>query len=62
MKAASEELGNTPTVCRQSYIDPRLLDAYDHGETIDPNRSWRPPRPRSGPCSTDNDPGAVRMT
>ncbi|MBT2501965.1 DNA topoisomerase IB [Curtobacterium sp. ISL-83] len=38
VKAASDELGNTPTVCRQSYIDPRLLDAYDHGETIDPNR------------------------
>ncbi len=38
VKAASEELGNTPTVCRQSYIDPRLLDAYEHGETIDPAR------------------------
>ncbi len=38
VKAASEELGNTPTVCRQSYIDPRLLDAYQHGETIDPER------------------------
>jgi DNA topoisomerase-1 len=25
-------------VCRQSYIDPRLLDAYEHGETIDPAR------------------------
>jgi DNA topoisomerase I len=31
-------LGNTPTVARQSYIDPRLLDAYDHGQTIDPDR------------------------
>jgi DNA topoisomerase-1 len=38
VKAASEVLGNTPTVCRQSYIDPRLLDAYNHGETIDPER------------------------
>ena len=38
VKAASEVLGNTPTVCRQSYIDPRLLDAYHHGETIDPER------------------------
>ena len=38
VKAASEVLGNTPTVARQSYIDPRLLDAYEHGETIDPDR------------------------
>ncbi|WP_258367448.1 DNA topoisomerase IB [Curtobacterium sp. MCBD17_008] len=38
VKAASEVLGNTPTVARQSYIDPRLLDAYEHGETIDPSR------------------------
>ncbi|PZE57671.1 DNA topoisomerase IB [Curtobacterium sp. MCPF17_047] len=38
VKAASEVLGNTPTVARQSYIDPRLLDAYEHGETIDPRR------------------------
>ncbi|OIH95366.1 DNA topoisomerase IB [Curtobacterium sp. MCBA15_001] len=38
VKAASGVLGNTPTVARASYIDPRLLDAYDHGETIDPAR------------------------
>lgn len=38
VKAASEVLGNTPTVARQSYVDPRLLDAYQHGETIDPKR------------------------
>lgn len=38
VKAASEVLGNTPTVARASYVDPRLLDAYEHGETIDPAR------------------------
>jgi len=38
VRAASEVLGNTPTVARQSYVDPRLLDAYEHGETIDPAR------------------------
>ena len=27
-------LGNTPTVARSSYIDPRVLDAYDAGLTI----------------------------
>jgi DNA topoisomerase IB len=27
-------LGNTPTVCRSSYIDPRVIDAYNDGVTI----------------------------
>jgi hypothetical protein len=29
-------LGNTPTVCRASYIDPRVLDAFDGGLTVRP--------------------------
>ncbi len=32
----SEALGNTPAVCRASYIDPRVLDRYRDGATIDP--------------------------
>ena len=27
-------LGNTPAVCRASYIDPRVIDLYDDGFTI----------------------------
>jgi DNA topoisomerase IB len=27
-------LGNTPTVCRASYIDPRVIDRYNDGVTI----------------------------
>jgi DNA topoisomerase IB len=27
-------LGNTPTIARASYIDPRVLDLYEAGETI----------------------------
>jgi DNA topoisomerase IB len=27
-------LGNTPTVCRASYIDPRIFDRFDSGLTI----------------------------
>jgi DNA topoisomerase-1 len=34
VKAVSEYLGNTPAVCRKSYIDPKLLDRFDAGETI----------------------------
>jgi DNA topoisomerase-1 len=29
-------LGNTPAVCRTSYIDPRVFDAFDAGLTIRP--------------------------
>jgi DNA topoisomerase IB len=32
----SEALGNTPAVCRASYIDPRVLDRYRDGVTINP--------------------------
>jgi DNA topoisomerase IB len=27
-------LGNTPAVCRSSYVDPRVIDCYDNGVTI----------------------------
>jgi DNA topoisomerase I len=33
----AEFLGNTPAVCRQSYIDPRVFDRYRDGETIKPS-------------------------
>ena len=32
----SEYLGNTPTIARNSYIDPRVIDLYENGTTIDP--------------------------
>jgi DNA topoisomerase IB len=34
VKEVSEQLGNTPAVCRSSYIDPRIVDLYDAGLTI----------------------------
>ncbi len=30
----AEALGNTPTVARDSYIDPRVVEAFDRGATI----------------------------
>jgi DNA topoisomerase I len=38
MRAAAEELSNTPTVAKTSYVDPRVVDRYRAGETIDPDR------------------------
>jgi DNA topoisomerase I len=35
-KRVAEYLSNTPAVCRASYIDPRVFDRYDSGETIRP--------------------------
>ena len=34
----AEALGNTPAVCRSSYVDPRVLDRFRAGETIEPQR------------------------
>ncbi len=34
VKGVAAFLGNTPAVCRQSYIDPRVIDRYRDGDTI----------------------------
>jgi DNA topoisomerase I len=34
VKEVAHYLGNTPTVCRASYIDPRVFDRFDAGLTI----------------------------
>jgi DNA topoisomerase IB len=34
MQETSHYLGNTPVVCRASYVDPRVIDRYYAGETI----------------------------
>jgi len=35
VKEVAEALGNTPAVCRRSYIDPRVFDRYRDGETLE---------------------------
>jgi DNA topoisomerase-1 len=34
VRETAEYLNNTPAVCRSSYIDPRVIDLYDDGVTI----------------------------
>ncbi len=34
MKEVAEFLGNTPTIARNSYVDPRVIDLYEDGVTI----------------------------
>jgi DNA topoisomerase IB len=35
MKEVSSFLGNTPALARSSYVDPRVIDAYHRGKTIE---------------------------
>jgi DNA topoisomerase-1 len=42
MRLVSSELGNTPTICRKSYVHPMVVGRYlDEGETIPLPRSRR---------------------
>ena len=34
MKEVSEFLGNTPTLARSAYVDPRVIEAYEEGQAI----------------------------
>ncbi|THA75812.1 DNA topoisomerase IB [Streptomyces sp. A0592] len=36
VREVSAYLGNTPAVCQASYIDPRVIELYEEGETIAP--------------------------
>lgn len=38
MQDAAAVLGNTPSIARKSYVDPRILDHFAAGDTIDPKR------------------------
>jgi DNA topoisomerase-1 len=38
MRDASAVLGNTPSIAKASYVDPRVVEHYAAGETIDPDR------------------------
>jgi len=35
MREVAEYLGNTPTVARASYVDPRVVDLYHNGTVVD---------------------------
>jgi len=39
VERVSEALGNTPAVCRRSYIDPRVIERFRDGEAISPKAS-----------------------
>jgi len=43
--ATAEQLGNTPAVCRKSYVCPRLLDEYMEGKPFETLRKTRRGKP-----------------
>ncbi|MDQ4120293.1 MAG: DNA topoisomerase IB [Acidobacteriota bacterium] len=44
VKKVAEHLGNTPAVCRSSYIHPAVIEAYEQGITIE---EFRPRKKRT---------------
>ncbi|HLM00012.1 MAG TPA: hypothetical protein VK400_03090 [Pyrinomonadaceae bacterium] len=55
VKKVAEQLGNTPTVCRGSYIHPAIIKSYESGVTIDEFRP-RKTRSRINRLQTDYEP------
>ena len=43
IKNVAAQLGNTPTVCRASYVHPKVIESYESGITID---EFKPKRKR----------------
>ena len=48
IKETAHYLGNTPAVCRASYIDPRIFDAFRGGLVLDQQRHRRGARAEPG--------------
>ncbi len=56
VKEVAHYLGNTPAVCRTSYIDPRVIDRYREGHTV------RPALEALGSRGGSLDPGSTLLT
>ena len=41
IKNVAEQLGNTPTVCRASYVHPKVIKSYESGVTLDEFKAKR---------------------
>jgi DNA topoisomerase IB len=68
VRQVSSALGNTPTVARASYIDPRVIDRFEHDSVIElPDEAAVPMRIESADggvtieLPTDVDGDAVRL-
>jgi DNA topoisomerase IB len=53
VEGAAQLLGNTPTVCRSSYVDPRVVDLYESDTTVAPTLSRLDPDPEEARDQVD---------
>jgi DNA topoisomerase IB len=51
VEQVAENLGNTPAVCKSSYIDPRVLDHFSSGSTISSRLAARMVRDPTNPMA-----------
>ncbi len=59
VKEVAHYLGNTPAVCRSSYIDPRVIDRFNDGRTIRPTLEGLGLAPVGDPGATLITQGAI---
>jgi DNA topoisomerase-1 len=59
VKATAQSLGNTPAVCRKSYIHPAIIEAYLDGSLIPRLNEWKGKSSSSSSCGFLPDEAAV---
>jgi DNA topoisomerase IB len=59
VKEVAHYLGNTPAVCRSSYIDPRVIDRFNESRTIRPALEGLGLAPTADPAATLITQGAI---
>ena len=57
--SVAAQLGNTPTICRKSYVHPAVIDAYLEGRVLDAPRRHRRGRAVDAPAGLRPDEAAV---
>lgn len=59
VKAASDKLGNTPTICRKCYVHPAVIDTYMNGALLTAALGRSERRLTDGPNGLDADEAVV---
>jgi DNA topoisomerase IB len=61
IREVARYLGNTPAVCRSSYVDPRVLDRHAAGDTIAPALRHLGEEPEAGPVPEAVEQAVLRL-
>ncbi len=61
IREVARYLGNTPAVCRASYVDPRVLDRHAAGDTIAPVLKHLGEQPDAGPVPEPIERAVLRL-